>query len=107
MQRMFDCLKCVPAWIWLFIAITQALILATRPFSISDIDQAIQTFGDKPAYEEMKIKFEQIRRCQMIDLIGAAIVGPLALGLAVWKWRDSGKSARGVPRETASELPGN
>jgi hypothetical protein len=76
MVRIVRWLKRVPLWIWLFVAASQVLTLAAKIYDIPDLDEAIQRFGDEPAYAKLKSDFERIRWHTMKDLIGAAILAP-------------------------------
>ena len=79
-------LRCVPVWVWLFVAATQIVTLVARSQDLPTLVKAIQAMSNVPADAELKSRFEEIRRDRCRDLIAAAILAPMSLALACWAW---------------------
>lgn len=86
MRRILRFFKKVPIWVWLFVAASQVLTLCIIPRQVSQLNDSIQRFGANPLYADLKSRFEDIRRGKQNKLFAAAILCPVSIGLAFWKW---------------------
>jgi ferric-dicitrate binding protein FerR (iron transport regulator) len=89
MGRLVIWIRRIPLWVWVFLAATQVLTLGAAPYRLSRLEQALQRMPSEPAYAEVRERFEEIRREERFQLAGAAILAPLFLGLAFWRWSRS------------------
>lgn len=91
MRKLKRWIQYVPVWVWLFLAATQILMLLVRPHELSELEQALVEMADKPAYAKpayagVREAFEKVRKDKQFDLVSAAILAPVFLGLAAWRW---------------------
>jgi hypothetical protein len=76
----------IPLWVWLFLAATQVLTLVGALARLSRLERALQSMPDEAAYAKVREAFEEIRRDNRFQLAGAAILTPLFLSAALWRW---------------------
>jgi hypothetical protein len=72
--------------VWLFLGATQVLTLVAAPARISRLERALQKMPDEPAFTEVREGFEQSQREDRFRLACAAVLAPLFLGAALWRW---------------------
>lgn len=86
MRRVSTWVRRIPVWVWLFLAATQVLTLVAAPARLSELTEALQRMPAVPAYAKVRAAFEESKRDNEIQVAGAAVLAPLFLGAALWRW---------------------
>jgi hypothetical protein len=85
----------VPLWLWLFIAMTQVLIVTARYYDdLPRTESLVEEFSNDPALAQMKARLEKIDDRERRDFIGGLSLGTVSIGLAYWKWSSTRPWAR-------------
>jgi hypothetical protein len=75
--------------VWVFIGVVSAINIVALPEKIHDLNHSILELESDPRVPAEFVKgFERIRRDRMRTLVVAAILAPMSLLFAYWKWTD-------------------
>jgi hypothetical protein len=100
LKRIQNWLKSVPAWVWLFLTLTQALnvVVSTSHLIKLPSYKEYENWKGKTR-EDQAIMDEVLRRSRdledrsrtrdKIQLIVSSVLCPVFLGMGIWRWRSS------------------